>query len=1598
MTERNEACPVVPRTFLNEASCVRMEACSPTAYGSVDITLDHNTLRTFYETSSHLFYAVTGLQWQAGCTTTCSPCYHTVHPRTQRWIMTPGCAGLSPTAGVSAESQSCLEDMLTAVPVIGTTSLGQTIKDVYTTDAIPLCTACDTALTPSGTIIQVGADCWEHTYKDNFNVYDFGTWALNHGGNRFFSPANNPIERWAKEGKTELVFPSSHNIGRWEHGRATEFQAGGYLGVQGGVVDFATFPPNSQSAHMAALLGAEPASQTTGWLSCGSPGEVAAEPTLGHRNPLDSYAHSYRHLYRPVQRTVGGLYEGTSKTIVHTMVTLTAPDQLRQRMAWALSQIFVVATQNTLENSNEDWHTFTDILVRNAFGNLQTILREVSYSPQMGEMLTFEGSKMYSYLGLREWPDENYARELMQLFTIGLWQLNLDGSRALDAEGKSRPTYDNDNVRTFAKVWTGFENRASRSNLDAAFAADRLNKVDPMQVVGEYRDMSPKMNLYSGYLGDSHARCAPAMFLQAGTKYLYLGRHPKTEQVKPRTSDSEADPDVHFEAGKNGAASDLYEKLCAPASPLSSPSPCSFPSQVILTQTIPCTVGTSECAIDAPRTVRIVDRVTNEAVYYEYVRAPCIELAFYDGRIAQKGSLSNLHDQRCSNPHSAQTVGTTCCDTVGSTISDSQCEYYGEGVTWAKAYERCAELGKVLCQKDDAVTGHKLLQHGCASEAFDDVVQDFWGYTLRDRVYMHVARDPDWTRWSWMQEECSVKVQIDPNGRVSRVSPDALAGTHGHVVIDLYAVDNGNYFRVRWGTGGGFPTAPSCASASNSACSVPTSGDSSTCLCDVTVSSAAVFSVVPAKSEVEESLHVGHRHPDASTGHTLCEIASDCGGLVGSNGVDVYVGPSGVMDANTVFGILVNTSTGSPQARYLLNELNMVQIDTGVEVFEFRNPPQFMNVEEPTTRDAIHETQTLLDHLAWHNNAAPFIATRLVQRFVTSNPSPRYILSVVEAFRTGSYQGVVYSGSYGCLKATLVAVLLDREARSSSLEAAPTFGRMREPYLMLLQSLRGLNLVMKDGQPVEFANYGQNLQTLIGQRPLHAPSVFGFYGADYQPFGPIKTAGMTSPESELFTGPYTISLINALASLSDYGFSECDEGFSVIGKINYCRREWSQWDESAGGKLSFVPENPTDAEATVDELDLVLTQGRLSDHVRATLILAYNQKAATNGGWPAALKHVYKLLFTSAEFHTTNVNLRHSMQVDPPPPPPTAPSSESEYKAVVVISLFGGMDSFNFLVPHSGCKDEAGAARDYHAEYTEARGENALPLSNIVPISATGGSFGQPCDMMGINADAHGQWLAQLYNDGDAAFLANIGCLVEPVTKSEVLNRTKRVCPSVGSHNSFYEHMQTLDPEAELSSRKADGVLGRIFKVLEEQGLSSSMYTTGGTSRMLEGGPPQEALNQHDGVRNLDLEKLNASGYFDRMLSERGTSVFGETHNRNFKRFVDNSERVGAAFAAVESEITQTGTTGFDNPTLGCMTAFKSIAKIIKARNLLGSDRDALWTWYRGFDGHAAHGIGGLGGILECAEVFIRELESEAGLWDRTTIILLSEFGRTISR
>jgi len=130
--------------------------------------------------------------------------------------------------------------------------------------------------------------------------------------------------------------------------------------------------------------------------------------------------------------------------------------QLRHRIAFALSQIFVVSEKNpNLKDAQYALTDYYDMLVRNAFGNFRTILEDVSLHPAMGIFLSaLKNEKADRIKNIR--PDENYAREIMQLFSIGVHLLNQDGTPQLNSQGNTIPTYNEDLVKEFAKVFTGW--------------------------------------------------------------------------------------------------------------------------------------------------------------------------------------------------------------------------------------------------------------------------------------------------------------------------------------------------------------------------------------------------------------------------------------------------------------------------------------------------------------------------------------------------------------------------------------------------------------------------------------------------------------------------------------------------------------------------------------------------------------------------------------------------------------------------------------------------------------------------------------------------------------------------------------------------------------------------------------------------------------------------------------------------------------------------------------------------------------------------------------------------------------------------------------
>jgi uncharacterized protein (DUF1800 family) len=165
-------------------------------------------------------------------------------------------------------------------------------------------------------------------------------------------------------------------------------------------------------------------------------------------------------------------------------VTLAAPDQLRQRVAFALSQILVVGDDPFGVGATEGLAHYYDQLVTGAFGNFRTLLERVSLSPIMGIYLSsLRNAKADPVAGT--FPDENYAREVMQLFSIGLVQLQPDGTLRLDAQGLPIPTYSNATITEVAKVFTGwgyFTTAANAPSSLALFRGTRADYINPMML------------------------------------------------------------------------------------------------------------------------------------------------------------------------------------------------------------------------------------------------------------------------------------------------------------------------------------------------------------------------------------------------------------------------------------------------------------------------------------------------------------------------------------------------------------------------------------------------------------------------------------------------------------------------------------------------------------------------------------------------------------------------------------------------------------------------------------------------------------------------------------------------------------------------------------------------------------------------------------------------------------------------------------------------------------------------------------------------------------------------------------------------------------
>ena len=265
--------------------------------------------------------------------------------------------------------------------------------------------------------------------------------------------------------------------------------------------------------------------------------------------------------------------------------------------------------------------------------------------------------------GSEIFPDENYARELMQLFTIGLFKLQPDGTHVLDEHGKPLGSYDNDQIITFARVWTGFQRQASRGNIEMSNGDGSTNNIDPMHIRPDFHDYFPKADTLGGYLGDVTILCEDLpekSFLRKGAKYRYLGDSPlpimqtdhkdmaTPEQYLSRRNEELKQMDLDQD-------SELYAALCN----ADSSGKCKFKSDVVLDMDFKCTG--KECLIQQPRVVRIDGTSENEEAvptFYEYIRQPCVDLLFPENAVLVTNN--NKSPRACANPNVPIALATCC--------------------------------------------------------------------------------------------------------------------------------------------------------------------------------------------------------------------------------------------------------------------------------------------------------------------------------------------------------------------------------------------------------------------------------------------------------------------------------------------------------------------------------------------------------------------------------------------------------------------------------------------------------------------------------------------------------------------------------------------------------------------------------------------------------------------------------------------------------------------------------------------------------------------------------------------------------------------------
>ncbi|MFK7984313.1 MAG: DUF1800 family protein [Saprospiraceae bacterium] len=331
----------------------------------------------------------------------------------------------------------------------------------------------------------------------------------------------------------------------------------------------------------------------------------------------------------------------------------------------------------------------------------------------------------------------------------------------------------------------------------------------------------------------------------------------------------------------------------------------------------------------------------------------------------------------------------------------------------------------------------------------------------------------------------------------------------------------------------------------------------------------------------------------------LCELNIDGTCKKDANGVDI---PTYDNADIAEFSKIFTGYTWATQFDWCPNGFGCISADLFMDyerdmvmndLFHEPGPKTLLNdyvVQPRNPVDGEADVNEALAHLFNHPNVGPFIGKLLIQRLVTSNPSPAYVERVAKAFNGESH----YSMQRGDMQAVIKAILLDDEARNCQSQNDPNFGMLREPFVRYLQLVHSFDLSTASG------NHRNTMVTIVdqfGQKIFNSPSVFNFFQQDYQPIGPVEEAGLYAPEFQITNSQTIAGYMNALNNWLFHGNIVDDWGWAYAGSIDPIN-DRATLDFSTEVTLVDNDKLPE----LLNRLDLILTHGQLSQHSKELMI------------------------------------------------------------------------------------------------------------------------------------------------------------------------------------------------------------------------------------------------------------------------------------------------------------------------------------------------------------------------------------------------------------